>query len=72
VALELVSDRASKAPVAKDVPMALLEEVYRNGVLIRVSGPNVILSPSLILSEADTDTIIGALDAGLAAIGAAA
>ena len=72
VALELVSDRASKAPVAKDVPMALLEEVYRNGVLIRVSGPNVILSPSLILSEADTDTIIGALDAGLAAIGVAA
>ena len=67
-ALELVSDRATRTPVDKAVPMRLQEEIYRNGVMVRVSGPNLIMSPPLILTESETDTILSALDAGFAAI----
>ena len=36
--------------------------------MIRASGPNVILSPSLILTKEDTDQILKALDGGLSAV----
>lgn len=66
-ALELVSDRASKAPIGKG-PIGTLQEVtYQNGAMVRVSGPNVILSPPLVLTSADVQTILTALDAGFAA-----
>ena len=39
---------------------------YEAGVMVRVSGPNVILSPPLIISASDVDAIVSALDAGLA------
>jgi hypothetical protein len=35
--------------------------------MVRVSGPNIILSPPLILTEEDADVILGALDDGLTA-----
>ncbi len=35
--------------------------------MIRVSGPNIILSPPLVLTSADVQTILSALDAGLSA-----
>jgi adenosylmethionine-8-amino-7-oxononanoate aminotransferase len=37
--------------------------------MIRVSGNNIILSPPLVLTEGHVDTILNALDAGLAAAG---
>ncbi|MEZ5924608.1 MAG: aminotransferase class III-fold pyridoxal phosphate-dependent enzyme [Hyphomicrobiaceae bacterium] len=64
VALELVADRKTKAAVDKSVPMALQEAVYQNGVMIRVSGPNIILSPPLVLTSGDVEKIVEALDAG--------
>ena len=67
-ALELVSDRDTKAPVDKELPVRLQEAVYDNGVMVRVSGPNLILSPPLILTEADASQILTALDAGFAAL----
>ena len=45
------------------------ETAYAEGVMIRVSGPNIILSPPLILDEADASAIIDALDAGFTAAG---
>ena len=66
-AMELVSDRETKAPVGKSVPLALQETTYQNGAMVRVSGPNVILSPALIISEAEINTVLAALDKGLAA-----
>lgn len=68
MALELVSDRKTKSGPAKSVPLTILEETYRNGAMIRVSGPNVILSPALIVTEAEVNIILSALDAGLAAV----
>ena len=68
-ALELVSDRASKTPIDKATIGQVQEVAYQNGAMVRVSGPNIILSPPLILSEDEADIILSALDAGLAAAG---
>ena len=65
-ALELVSDRKTKTPPAKPVPLALQAAAYENGAMVRVSGPNVILSPALVISESEVETILSALDKGLA------
>ena len=67
-ALELVSDRKTKTPVGKELPVKLQEAVYQNGVMVRVSGPNLILSPPLILTEDEASQILHALDVGFAAL----
>ena len=36
--------------------------------MMRISGPNVILSPPLIISQSDVDQVLGALDAGFSAL----
>jgi len=38
-----------------------------NGVMLRASGPNILLSPPLIISEVDVGVILNAIDAGLTA-----
>lgn len=67
-ALELVADRSSKTPADKAIPMKLQELAYQNGAMVRVSGNNVILSPALVLTSDDVQTIVSALDAGFAAL----
>ena len=66
-AVELVSDRATKAAPDKATPGRIQKVAYQAGAMIRVSGPNIILSPPLILTSADVQTILSALDAGLSA-----
>lgn len=66
-ALELVSDRAAKAPIDKGTIGRIFEATYEAGVMVRVSGPNIIMSPPLILTADDVRQIVDALDAGLAA-----
>ncbi len=68
-AVELVSDRATKAPIDKKTIGAVHRVAYENGAMLRVSGPNIILSPPLVLTEAHVDTILTAMDAGLTAQG---
>ncbi|PWE51470.1 aspartate aminotransferase family protein [Thioclava sp. NG1] len=67
-ALELVSDRATKAPIDKASIAKVHRGAYETGAMVRVSGNNVILSPSLIVTEGNIATILNALDAGLAAV----
>ncbi|MFV0514342.1 MAG: aspartate aminotransferase family protein [Jhaorihella sp.] len=67
-AMELVSDRAAKTPIDKATIGAIQETAYRAGAMIRVSGPNIIISPPLVLTQADTEAILNALDAGFAAV----
>ena len=67
-AVELVGDRTSKTPVDKAVPGRVQAAAYKAGAMIRVSGNTIILSPPLILSDADVNVILSAIDAGLAAI----
>jgi adenosylmethionine-8-amino-7-oxononanoate aminotransferase len=68
-ALELVGDRATKAPAAKDVVQTVFDVAYAEGVMVRTSGANVIISPPLVVTAADISRIVAALDAGLDAAG---
>jgi putrescine---pyruvate transaminase len=63
--LELVSNRETKAAAAKDVLQKVQDIAYANGVMLRISGPNVILSPPLIITAHDVQRILSALDAAL-------
>ncbi|RWE14681.1 MAG: aspartate aminotransferase family protein, partial [Mesorhizobium sp.] len=47
------------------------DAAYSAGVMLRVSGNNIILSPPLVISAADVAKIAEGLDAGLAAAAAA-
>ena len=67
-ALELVSDRDSKTPIDGALAVKMQKAAYAAGALIRVSGPNVILSPSLIINSADIGITLDAVEAGLKAI----
>ncbi len=66
-ALELVSDRGKKTPADKKVMKIIADHAYEAGVMIRVSGANIILSPPLIITAADVATIVAALDNALSA-----
>ncbi|GLQ29507.1 aminotransferase class III-fold pyridoxal phosphate-dependent enzyme [Sulfitobacter pacificus] len=66
-AIELVSDRATKKPIDGARAGVVQDVAYQNGAMVRVSGPNIILSPPLVLTQADADVILSALDVGLAA-----
>lgn len=66
-AMELVSDRATKAGIDKPTIGTIQEATYRAGAMIRISGPNIILSPPLVLTSSDVQTILSALSAGFKA-----
>jgi hypothetical protein len=67
-ALELVSDRATKVPIAKHLPLQVQKATYEDGVMVRVSGNNIILSPPLVITSDDVAKILSALDTGLASL----
>jgi putrescine aminotransferase len=60
--LELVADRQNKTPLAKKRVDAIFEAAYAGGVMIRVSGNNIILSPSLVIDSNNVATIVAAID----------
>ncbi len=66
--IEVVSDRKTKAPIDKERAAKLQDTVWDNGVMIRISGPHIIMSPPLILSEDETDQILQALDTAFALV----
>ncbi len=68
LALELVADRATKKPADKAVGPRVQAAAYAAGAMVRVSGPNLILSPPLVLTQSDADVILSALEAGFAAL----
>jgi putrescine---pyruvate transaminase len=65
--IELVSDRQKKTPASKDVMQHVQDVAYRNGVMVRTSGSNIILSPPLIITADGIQRIISSLDAALQA-----
>jgi len=67
-AIELVADRATKVPVDKAIPKQLQQSIYENGVLVRISGPNIIMSPPLIITQGEITQVLEALDASFAAL----
>ncbi|MGB7318159.1 MAG: aspartate aminotransferase family protein [Planktotalea sp.] len=67
-AIEMVSDRATKKPIDAGSAQKVQETAYDAGAMVRVSGPNLILSPPLVLTEQDASAILSALDAGFASL----
>lgn len=63
-AMELVTDRATKKP-NMNAGKVVMKEAFENGAMIRVSGANILISPPLVINEAEVQTILSALDAGL-------
>ncbi|MBM3616540.1 MAG: aminotransferase class III-fold pyridoxal phosphate-dependent enzyme [Alphaproteobacteria bacterium] len=68
LAIEMVGDRATKSAPDKAVPATVQKVAYEAGAMVRVSGPNIILSPPLVLTEGDASMILSALDKGFAAL----
>jgi adenosylmethionine-8-amino-7-oxononanoate aminotransferase len=67
VCLELVADRDSKQPIEKAAIETALAAAYQEGVMIRISGNNIIISPALVITADHVATIVAALDVGLTA-----
>jgi adenosylmethionine-8-amino-7-oxononanoate aminotransferase len=68
--IEMVSDKAKRTPVPRssDVPQRVAREAYRRGAMVRISGPNMILSPPLIITLEEIDHLVDILEASFAAV----
>jgi adenosylmethionine-8-amino-7-oxononanoate aminotransferase len=66
-ALELVSDKTQKTPVDPSIGKLVGKVAAENGAMIRVAGHTVMVSPPLIATAEEVDTILSAIDSGLAA-----
>jgi len=62
IGLEVVSDRDKKTPAGADMMALLAEKAFEAGIMIRVSGPNIIMSPPLVLERTDAAIIASALE----------
>ncbi|MBE7416928.1 MAG: aminotransferase class III-fold pyridoxal phosphate-dependent enzyme [Ideonella sp.] len=70
--IEMVADKPTRAtlPKGSDLPLRVSRAAYRRGLMVRVSGPNLILSPPLVISEAELDTLCSTLEAAFDEVGA--
>ena len=62
MSLDLVSDRSTKAPIAKELVGPISDHAWEAGVMVRVSGNIIIMSPPLILTKEEADKIVDGLD----------
>jgi 4-aminobutyrate aminotransferase len=66
IGMELVKDRASKAP-AKDFCDATITRAFHNGALLLSCGASTIrFAPPLVITRADVDEVVTIVDASLA------
>ncbi|OWK22134.1 hypothetical protein AJ88_15430 [Mesorhizobium amorphae CCBAU 01583] len=68
-AVELVADKAGKAPWGKPGALGALVNglLQQNGVISRNMGDAIAFCPPLIITEAQIDTLVDAFDRSLAA-----
>lgn len=68
--IEMVEDKALRTPLPRssDIPARVAKEAYRRGLMVRISGPNLILSPPLVISQAEIDYLCDTLEAAFAAV----
>ena len=67
-AVELVSDRVTKAPMEISSVKRVHKATYEAGTMVRVGGNNLLMSPPLTLTETDVQKILADLRTGLATI----
>lgn len=64
-AIELVSDRDAKTPLEMGAIKRAHKATYEAGTMVRIGGNNLLMSPPLILTEADVAKILADLRSGL-------
>ncbi|MBQ0929428.1 aminotransferase class III-fold pyridoxal phosphate-dependent enzyme [Ideonella alba] len=72
IGIEMVTDQASRAPMPRtsDIPARVARAAYRRGLMVRISGPNLILSPPLTISAEEIDFLCEVLEASFDEVGA--
>jgi putrescine---pyruvate transaminase len=67
--IELVAEKATKTPFPVGAPelARVHRETYKRGAMIRLSGPNIILSPALTIERPQLDLLCDALEGAFAA-----
>ena len=53
---------------SSDVPARVAKAAYQAGLMVRISGPNLILSPPLIITREEVDIMCDVLEAAFAAV----
>lgn len=68
--IEMVADRDKRIPMPRtsDVPARVAREAYRRGLMVRISGPNLILSPPLVITRSEVDHLVDVLEASFEAV----
>jgi adenosylmethionine-8-amino-7-oxononanoate aminotransferase len=61
LAMELVNDPVTASPMPAMKMQAIQDAAYRAGVLLRINGPNLIVSPPLVISVSQADEILVAV-----------
>lgn len=67
-AIEMVADKAKRTPLPRgsDIPQRVARAVYQRGVMTRISGANMIISPPLVVTRDEIDFFVDALEAAFA------
>jgi 4-aminobutyrate aminotransferase/(S)-3-amino-2-methylpropionate transaminase len=68
LSLELVRDRETKEPLAKEVTQALFQECLRRGLIAMCYAPIIRISPPLVISEDQALQGLGLFEEALAAV----
>lgn len=68
--IEMVADKALRTPMPRssDIPARVAREAYQRGLMVRISGSNLILSPPLVISASEVNYLCDALEAAFAAV----
>ena len=68
--IEMVADKAKRMPMPRtsDIPARVAREAYQRGLMVRISGPNLILSPPLVIGREEVNHLVGVLEASFEAV----
>ena len=67
-AIEVVSDQKKKTAMSMDEMKKLHQSTYEAGAMVRLGLNNILMSPPLVISEAEIDQILDALDYGFSSM----
>jgi adenosylmethionine-8-amino-7-oxononanoate aminotransferase len=66
--IELVSDRATKAAMDMPTMKHIHAKAYEAGAMIRLAANTIVMSPPLVITENEVQTILDAVDVGLSSV----
>jgi putrescine---pyruvate transaminase len=70
LAIEMVAEKAKRTPLPRtsNIPSKIARAAYRRGLMVRISGANLILSPPLIITQDEVSYLCEALEGSFAEI----